>query len=57
MTRPTVTEIAMQSVRNVGLSGVGLWRTTVQSMRRRAVVGQFSADGEAGVSRRSGGRC
>jgi hypothetical protein len=57
MSHPTATEIAVQSVRHVGLSGVGLWRATVDSMKRRALVGQFSADGAAEVSRGTGSRC
>jgi hypothetical protein len=57
MSHPTATEIAIQSARNVGFSGVGLWRATVDSMKRRAVVGQFSADGAAQVSRGTGSRC
>jgi hypothetical protein len=52
-----MTEIAMQSIRNVGVSGVGLWRTTVESMKRRAVVSQFSTDGPTELSRGTGGRC
>jgi hypothetical protein len=56
MSGPTTTAIALESVRNVGLSGVGLWRTTVRSMKRRVVTGQFSADGPAEVSRGTGGR-
>jgi hypothetical protein len=56
MTNPTISEIALQSVRNVGLSGVGLWRSTVESVKRRAVAGQFSADSAAGVARGTGAR-
>ena len=52
----TMTELAMQSIRNVGLSGVGLWRITVESVRRRAIAGQFSSDGPTEISRGTGGR-
>jgi hypothetical protein len=52
-----MSEIALQSIRNVGLSGIGLWRSTVESMKRRAVAGQFSSDGPTDVSRGTGGRC
>jgi hypothetical protein len=56
MTNPTISEMALQSVRNVGLSGVGLWRSTVESVKRRAVAGQLSADKGAGVARGTGAR-
>jgi len=56
MTNPTISEIALQSVRNVGLSGVGLWRSTVDSVKRRALAGQMQADRGAEVSRGTGAR-
>ena len=56
MTSPTISEIALQSIRNVGLSGVGLWRTTVESVKQRALESQYSADTAAEVSRGTGGR-
>ena len=56
MTNPAISELALQSVRNVGLSGVGLWRSTVESVKRRTLAGQLLADGSTELARRTGAR-
>ena len=56
MTNPTISEMALQSARNVGLSGVGLWRSTVESVKRRAMAGQMLADQGTDLSRGTGAK-
>ena len=56
MTNPTISELALQSVRNIGLSGVGLWRSTVESVKRGGRAGQLLADRSTEIARGTGAK-
>jgi hypothetical protein len=56
VTNPTISELALQSVRNIGLSGVGLWRSTVESVKRGSRAGQLLADRSTEIARGTGAK-
>ena len=56
MTNPTISELDLQSVRSVGLSGVGLWRSTVESVKRGSLAGQLLADRSTELARGTGAK-